>query len=300
MCGIAGIIDDSLTAYDMTRALKRMAASMVHRGPDDEGILATDGAGLAMRRLSIIDVAGGQQPIGNEDGAVQVVCNGEIYNYRDLRTQLKSRGHQFRTASDVEVIVHLYEEQGPDCIRELHGMFGLAIWDERQRRLVLARDRMGKKPLFYAHLGNRLLFGSEIKAILRADATLAEPDVTAVLSYLRWGYVPEPDTMFQHVQKLRAAHVLVLENDTVTTRPYWQVDFAREPSNRKTAREWVEELDSLIERTVRERLMSEVPLGVFLSGGLDSSAIVAYAHRAGLHPIKTFTIGFDRPEWDES
>jgi len=251
--------------------------------------------------LSIIDVAGGQQPISSEDGLTHVVFNGELYNYLQLRRDLTSRGHVFRTRSDTEVIVHACEDNGAAALPGLRGMFGLAVWNQQGRRLLLARDRLGKKPLFYAQQGRRLLFGSEIKALLAADPDLAEPDPEALVPYFRHGFVPEPRTMFRRIRKLPAAHSLIYENGAIRIEPYWHLTFCRDDDTSSVdPRRAREELDALLEEAVRVRLMSEVPLGVFLSGGLDSSAIVAYAHKAGLRPIKTFTIGFDRKAWDES
>ena len=300
MCGIAGIVDPSLSTHEIRHILQEMTDAIIHRGPDDEGFFVAEGVGLGMRRLSIIDVAGGRQPIASEDGRVQVVFNGEIYNYPELRADLRGRGHLFRTHSDTEVIAHAYEEKGEACPAELRGMFGIAVWDQRARRLLLARDRLGKKPLFYVQQGNRLLFGSEIKAILAADPSLAEPDPEALIPYFRYGFVPEPGTMFRHIRKLPAAHWLVYEHGEIKIAPYWRLNFGTVDGHRPDLGQAVEELDALLGEAVRIRLMSEVPLGVFLSGGLDSSTIVAYAHKAGLRPLKTFTIGFDRPEWDES
>jgi asparagine synthase (glutamine-hydrolysing) len=300
MCGIAGLVDPAVPAAALPRIVRRMTDTLFHRGPDDEGSYVADGVGLGMRRLSIIDVAGGRQPISNEDGSVQAVFNGEIYNYLELRDSLRRRGHVFRTDSDTEVIAHLYEEKGVESFADLRGMFAIALWDQKARRLVLARDRMGKKPLFYAQRGNTLLFGSEIKAILAADPALAEPDVDSLAPYFQYGVVPEPRTMFRHIRKLSAAHRLVHEGGETKVAPYWRLEFVENDASAPPREQVVEELDSLLEEAVRLRLMSEVPLGVFLSGGLDSSTIVAYAHKAGLRPIKTFTIGFDRRQWDES
>jgi len=300
MCGIAGIIDPGMSSEEVRRTLERMATAIWHRGPDEGGFFVRDGAGLAIRRLSIIDVGGGHQPVANEDGRVQVVLNGEIYNYLDLRSELVGRGHRFRTSSDTEVIAHLYEERGVDCLSALRGMFGVAVWAEHTQQLFLGRDRLGKKPLFYAQQGNRLVFGSEIKAILAAAPELAEPDPEAMVPYFRQGFVSEPKTMFRGIRKLPAAHWLTFKNGIVTTSRYWQLYFRDSEPESRPAGELVEELDALLEESVRIRLMSEVPLGVFLSGGLDSSTVVAYAHKTGLRPLKTFTIGFDRPEWDES
>jgi asparagine synthase (glutamine-hydrolysing) len=202
MCGIAGIVDPSLASNQIATILQRMTDVLIHRGPDDEGFFVDDGVGIGMRRLSIIDLAGGRQPIASEDGLVQVVFNGEIYNYAELQSNLRRQGHVFRTRSDTEVIVHSYEEKSVDSLGDLNGMFGIALWDQRVPLLLLARDRMGKKPLFYAKQGDRLLFGSEIKAILAADPSLAEPDPEAVIPYFRFGFVPEPGTMFRHIRKL--------------------------------------------------------------------------------------------------
>jgi asparagine synthase (glutamine-hydrolysing) len=300
MCGIAGIIDPALPSGEIRRTLERMADAIWHRGPDEGGFFVRDGVGLAIRRLSIIDVGGGHQPVGNEDRQVQVVLNGEIYNYLDLRAELLGRGHTFRTSSDTEVIAHLYEEKGADCLTKLRGMFGVAVWDQRNRRLFLGRDRLGKKPLFYARQGKRLVFGSEIKAILAASPELADPDPQAVVPYFRHGFVSEPKTMFRGIRKLPAAHWLSYREGEATISRYWQLRIPDDARASRPVGEVKEELDHLLAESVRIRLMSEVPLGVFLSGGLDSSTVVAYAHKAGLRPLKTFTIGFDRPEWDES
>jgi len=300
MCGIAGIVDPALPREEILRIVRRMVDTLVHRGPDDDGYFADDGVGLGIRRLSIIDVAGGHQPLGNEDGRIQAVCNGELYNFADVRARLQARGHTFRTGSDVEIVPHAYEEFGIECLSEIRGMFGLALWDGGARRLLLARDRLGKKPLFYSYRRGRLLFGSEIKALLAADPELAEENEEALAPYFRFGFVPEPMTAFRHVWKLPAAHRLVHQDGNLAIEPYWELDPGADPVPPVDHAEAVEELDRLLEEAVRIRLVSDVPLGIFLSGGLDSSTIVAYAHRSGQHPLKTFTIGFDRPSWDES
>jgi asparagine synthase (glutamine-hydrolysing) len=300
MCGIAGIIDPAMSSAEIRRTLQRMADAIWHRGPDEGGFFVSEGVGLAIRRLSIIDVGGGHQPVASEDGQVQVVLNGEIYNYLDLKSELIARGHRFRTSSDTEVIAHLYEERGVDCLNALRGMFGVAVWAQSNRRLLLGRDRLGKKPVFYAQQGSRLVFGSEIKAILAAVPELADPDPQAVIPYFRQGFISEPGTMFRGIRKLPAAHWLTFQNGVATTGRYWHLSFQESDRAFRPVGEVVEELDALLAESVRIRLMSEVPLGVFLSGGLDSSTVVAYAHKAGLRPLKTFTIGFDRPEWDES
>jgi asparagine synthase (glutamine-hydrolysing) len=300
MCGIAGLFDSTATPLELDDVVRRMTATLVHRGPDDDGYAVDAPVALGMRRLSIIDVAGGAQPLCSEDGMVQVVCNGEIYNHLELRRSLVSTGHVFRSRSDVEVIAHLYEELGDACVRELRGMFALAIWDGRRRRLVLARDRLGKKPLFHATVGDRLLFGSEMKAILAAAPALHEHDETSLWPYLKYGFVPEPRTIFKRIEKVPAAHILTRDADALKVEPYWHLDFEAGDDREVDVADLAEELDELLAESVRMRLMSDVPLGVFLSGGLDSSSVVAYASRAQREPLRTFTIGFDRKEWDES
>jgi asparagine synthase (glutamine-hydrolysing) len=299
MCGIAGLIEEGLPAAEAGAAAERMTRTLVHRGPDGEGFFSAAGVGLGMRRLAIIDIAGGRQPFAGEDGAVQAVFNGEIYNHGELRADLERRGHVFRSRSDGEVIPHLYEEKGLEFVRDLRGMFAIALWDQGRRRLVLARDRLGKKPLFHARLGERVLFGSEIKALLAADPRLAEADPEALVPYFRFGFVPEPGTMFRQVRKLPAAHLLVHERGESRLERYWDFPFA-EVCEERSPEEWREGLDALLAEAVRVRLESDVPLGILLSGGLDSSTIVAYAHRASSSRLRTFTIGFDRPAWDES
>ena len=245
-----------MSSSEIRRTLERMADAIWHRGPDEGGFFVRDGVGLAIRRLSIIDVDGGHQPVASEDGQVQVVLNGEIYNHLDLRAELIARGHIFRTSSDTEVIAHLYEEKGAECLTRLRGMFGFAVWTQRTRRLLLGRDRLGKKPLFYAQQGSRLVFGSEIKAILAAVPELAEPDPQAVVPYFRQGFISEPGTMFRRIRKLPAAHWLSYQNGDTTISRYWQLKFQEsEPADRPVG-EVVEELDSLLAESVRIRLMS--------------------------------------------
>lgn len=299
MCGIVGIIDPRLDAEAVDSLSRRMTDAIVHRGPDDQGHMAILGGGIGMRRLSIIDLAGGHQPISNETGDVHVVCNGEIYNFVELRQDLLARGHRFQTGSDTEVIVHLYEEYGDDCLQHLRGMFGLAILDQRRGgRLLVARDRLGKKPIFYAELGQRLVFGSEMKSLLAAEPALAAPDYRTLGEFLQFGYIHQPRTIYRDILRLPAAHYAVYQQGRLTLHPYWQLSF--EPEVGVSADEWAARLDTTLAESVKIRLRSDVPLGVFLSGGLDSSAVVAYASEAGLKPLQTFTIGFDRAEWDES
>ena len=273
---------------------------MVHRGPDEEGFFTKAGVGLGARRLSIIDIEHGQQPISSEDGSMHVVSNGEIYNYRQLGSALRKQGHVFRTSSDTEVIVHLYEEKGKECFQDLRGMFGTAIWDESRRRLVLARDRLGKKPLFYCHRDDRLIFASEIKAILAAAPELAEIDEEALMFYFKFGFVCEPSTIFKQIRKLPAGHLLTYQSGQAELIQYWKLPWPTGSDSEDSPHIWIDRLDELLQDSVRLRLKSDVPLGIFLSGGLDSSSIVHYAHETDLHPLKTFTIGFDHPDWDES
>ncbi len=278
-----------------------------HRGPDDAGTYVTEavggsggapGAALGSRRLAIIDRAGGHQPIANEDGSIWVVLNGEIYNYRELRHRLEGSGHTLRTSSDTETIVHLYEDEGIDFLRHLNGMFALAIWDERRRQLVLARDRLGKKPLVYSQQPGRLLFASELKSLLAVPGVSREINPQAVDLYLTYQYVPHPHSIFRSMAKLPPGHVGVFRDGTWTVTPYWRPDFQREED--RPWDECVARLRELLTSAVKLRLESEVPLGAFLSGGLDSSIIAGLMQRQSGNPINTFSIGFDVPEYDET
>ena len=300
MCGICGIYGKAPLAPTL---LERMTDTIVHRGPDDDGYFIEGGVGLGMRRLSIIDLAGGKQPITCEDGQVVVVFNGEIYNYPELYKRLSAKGHVFRTHSDTECIVHLYEDYGLDFASELRGMFAIALYDRRQRRLVLARDRLGKKPLFYAISQGRLIFGSEIKPILIAAPERRRVNLRAIQPFFRFGFVPEPESAYQGIYKLPAGGLLEFSGREPVLHRYWDLSFAKQQSNGqppRSAREYEEELDALLEEAVRIRLMSDVPLGAFLSGGTDSSLVVAYMSRLLKQPVKTFTIAFDEAAFDES
>jgi len=298
MCGIAGIADSAPSAVDQP-TIHRMCQTIVHRGPDDEGILVKGGVGLGMRRLSIIDLPGGHQPVFNEDRSVWIVFNGEIYNFPELRRELESRGHRFYTHTDTEVIVHLYEDYGAECVQKLRGMFAFALYDERQRRLLLARDRLGKKPLHYALVNGRLLFGSEIKAILAVAPELAEVDQRALLQYFYFGYVPDPLTAFTAIKKLPPGHLLEFEQGKIAIRRYW--DFPRYGTHSPgSEEECLEELEHRLAEAVRIRLISDVPLGALLSGGADSSLVVALMARAASGPVKTFSIGFRQADFDET
>lgn len=276
-----------------------MCQTIVHRGPDDEGIYAQGAVGLGMRRLSIIDLSGGHQPIHNEDETIWVVFNGEIYNFPELRRELEARGHTFYTHSDTEVIVHLYEEMGADCVKKLRGMFAIALYDERRQSLLLARDRLGKKPLHYALHNGRLLFGSEIKTILAVAPELAELNSEGLLQYFYFGYIPDPHTAFQQIHKLPPAHLLEYVNGEVRLREYWDVpEYGTHPA--MSEEECLEELERRLEEAVRIRLISDVPLGALLSGGVDSSIIVALMARVSSRPVKTFSIGFQAEQFNEA
>jgi asparagine synthase (glutamine-hydrolysing) len=286
---------EEVTASDV----HRMCQTIVHRGPDDEGIYARGPVGLGMRRLSIIDLSGGKQPIHNEDKTVWVVFNGEIYNFPELRRELESRGHRFYTHSDTEVIVHLYEEMGADCVKKLRGMFAIALYDERKNSLLLARDRLGKKPLHYGFDKGRLLFGSEIKTMLAVAPELAEVSLEGVLQFFYFAYVPDPFTAFQRIHKLPPGHLLEYAGGEVKVRQYWDVpgygDYA--PGSEE---ECLQELESRLLEAVRIRLISDVPLGALLSGGVDSSIVVALMARASSAPVKTFSIGFGHQDFNEA
>jgi len=295
MCGIAGLAG---TAADR-EVLEKMAVAIAHRGPDSDGFLVDNQAGLAFRRLSIIDVAGGDQPIFNEDESIAIILNGEIYNHHDLRKGLDERGHRFRTHSDVETVLHLYEETGERCLQELRGMFALAIWNRRDSSLFLARDRVGKKPLYYSRLsGGGIVFGSEIKAILQHPEVKREPDLNAIDQFLTLQYVPSPTTAFCDIERIPPAHWLRWRDGRVELSRYWHLEY--EDKLTASEPELKEELLRLLRGAVAIRLESEVPLGAFLSGGVDSSAVVALAAEASATPLRTFSIGFGPSQFDEA
>jgi asparagine synthase (glutamine-hydrolysing) len=299
MCGIAGIVSTAAGQRIDAATIHRMCQAIVHRGPDDEGIFVKDGTGLGMRRLSIIDLSGGHQPVFNEDRTVWVVFNGEIYNFPELREDLLKRGHRFSTHTDTEVIVHLYEERGADCVSKLRGMFAFALYDERRRKLLMARDRLGKKPLHYALQGQRLLFGSEIKAILAVAPELATVNNEALLQYMYFGYVPDPLTAFTTIQKLPPGHLLEFEDEKIDVRQYWDLpQYGTHPP--RSEEECLEEMEYRLAEAVRIRLISDVPLGALLSGGTDSSTVVALMARASSKPVKTFAIGFRDHDFNEA
>jgi asparagine synthase (glutamine-hydrolysing) len=299
MCGIAGIVNSEVGARVDAETVRLMCNAIVHRGPDDEGFYVRGGVGLGMRRLSIIDLAGGHQPIHNEDRSVWVVFNGEIYNFPELRRDLESRGHRFSTNSDTEVIVHSYEEYGTNFLAKLRGMFAIALWDDRRNALILARDRLGKKPLHYALQNGSLYFGSEIKSLMAAAPKLAEVDREALLSYFQFGYIPDPLTAFKPIRKLPPGHLLEFATGEVCVRSYWDVPNYGifDPDSEKAC---LDELELRLQEAVRIRLLSDVPLGALLSGGVDSSIVVALMARANSTPVKTFSIGFPHEEFNET
>jgi asparagine synthase (glutamine-hydrolysing) len=297
MCGIVGVVNLDGARADST-LLARMNEAIRHRGPDEEGAYLEGHVGLAMRRLAIIDLAGGQQPIANEDRTCWIVFNGEIYNYRELKKRLEDLGHRFRTDCDTEAIVHAYEEFGANCPRHLRGMFAFAIWDTRRQELFLARDRVGKKPLLYAKTPGAFVFGSEFTALLPHPAVSRDVDREAVHHYLSFMCVPAPMTAYRSIRKLEPGHSLTLTRDgQLKTERYWQPDFTRKIEI--TEEEAGARALELLREAVRVRLMSEVPLGAFLSGGVDSSAVVTLMAEESGTPVKTFSIGFDEQDFSE-
>jgi len=298
MCGISGKFYFDKNRPVTEQELQLMAASLAHRGPDGEGVWAEGNVGLAHRRLAIIDLrAVADQPMMNEDGSVRIIFNGEIYNFQELRDELQTRGHIFRTHSDTEVIVHAYEEYGRECLDRLRGMFAFAIWDARKRTLFLARDRVGKKPLFYYIGRDRFLFGSEIKAILTDRSVPIEPDPVALDHYLAFQYIPAPLTAFLGVRKLPAAHWLEVRGGRVEIGRYWKLRYT--PKRKLALQDAIAELQWRMAEAIRLRLVSDVPLGAFLSGGIDSSAVVAYMAQAMGSPVRTFSVGFEDAAFDE-
>ncbi|HVG20366.1 MAG TPA: asparagine synthase (glutamine-hydrolyzing), partial [Blastocatellia bacterium] len=276
MCGIAGVIETetSMDFAERRNLIGRMCRAIEHRGPDDEGFHIDGGVALGMRRLSIIDLFTGHQPISNEDGSVWIVFNGEIYNFRQLRDGLIARGHTLRTNTDTEVIVHLYEEEGEACVERLRGMFAFAIWDSRDRRLFIARDRVGIKPLHYWHAGDTFIFGSEIKSILQHPKVNREVNPEAISDFLSFNYVPDPATAFRGIHKLPPGHTLTFKDSRLTVQSYWDFNYSGRAASESAhdERYYVERIRELITESVKLRLISDVPLGAFLSGGIDSSA----------------------------
>jgi asparagine synthase (glutamine-hydrolysing) len=299
MCGLTGIFEYQRHTEIAQDLIHRMNETIVHRGPDDEGIFVGPGIGLGFRRLSIIDLSGGHQPISNEDGSIWVMLNGEIYNYPELRKEMLEKGHTLATRSDTETIVHLYEEHGEDCFARLRGMFSVIIWDSTRRKLLMARDRLGKKPLFYSADAKRILFGSELKCLLAGDSLDRDMDPQALCDYFSFGYIPAPKTIYRSVRKVLPGHYIVVSGDgSLREQSYWKLSF-RETEDLSEV-DWCERLRQELCEATRIRLMSDVPLGAFLSGGLDSSAVVATMARLMNRPVTTCSIGFEVPEFDES
>lgn len=309
MCGITGGVWNDPQKSLEEETLRRMTDVLRHRGPDDEGTYVADlrlrpgrevspGVALGHRRLAIIAVAGGHQPLANEDGSVWVVFNGEIYNFRELRRRLEGAGHRFATHSDTETLVHLYEDEGPRFLEFLNGMFALAIWDASRRQLLLARDRLGQKPLVYRHEPGRLLFASELKSLLQVPGVPRHVDPQALDEYLTYQYVPHPRTIFRGIAKLPPGHYALYRDDRLEVRRYWQPDFNAEED--RPLEDHARELRSRLTSAVDLRLQSEVPLGAFLSGGIDSTIVVGLMRQLAGEPVRTFSIGFSVPGWDET
>lgn len=298
MCGICGVFEYERRTDLPQGMVHKMNQTMIHRGPDDGGVFVGQGIGLGHRRLSIIDLSGGHQPMSNEDETIWVLLNGEIYNYPEIRAELLQRGHIFKTKSDTEAIVHAYEEYAEGCFSRLRGMFSIAIWDSRQRKLVLARDRVGKKPLFYAADSNRILFGSELKALLASGLLSTEMDDQALSDYFSFGYIPAPKTIYRSVRKVMPGNYLVASATGIEETSYWDLSFAKVEN--RTEEEWCERLRHELCEATRIRLMSEVPLGAFLSGGLDSSSIVAMMSHLMERAVTTCSIGFREERFNEA
>jgi len=301
MCGICGVVMRDPKAPVPAPMLERMTAILRHRGPDGRGVHLAPGVGLGVRRLSIIDLHTGAQPIASEDGTVTVICNGEIYNSPELRSELEDRGHRFRTRSDVEVIVHLYEEQGVECLHRLRGMFAFALWDGPRRRAMLARDRLGIKPLHYAVTPEALYFGSELKAVLASDRLARHLDVHALDDLFTLGFVIAPRTLFTSIRRLLPGQYLLHQDGVVSTHRYWAPRFPPRgaPVPARSPQEWAECLRAKLEECVRIHLRSDVPVGTWLSAGIDSSGITSLARRLTGGPLQTFTLGFEDPAFDE-
>ena len=299
MCGITGVVRFSGDSPVDAAALRQMCRAMVHRGPDDEGVYTDGRVGLGMRRLSIVDLATGRQPISNEDGSLWIVFNGEIYNHAALREQLTARGHRYRTQSDTETIVHLYEEYGRDCVQHLRGMFAFAIWDSRKRSLFIARDRLGIKPLYYRLTAESFVFGSEIKVILAYPGVRPEFNRAGLPEFLAFGYLSGEDTFYSGIKKLMPGHTLELkESGELQIVPYWDLPIHQEPEPRPLSY-YVETYRDLLEQAVSSHLMSDVPLGVFLSGGVDSSAVAALMTKIRQSPVETFSVGYSEASYSE-
>ncbi len=298
MCGICGVYAEPGLPEDVRTLTRAMCDVIVHRGPDEDGYYADGPVSLGMRRLSIIDLTTGRQPIPNEDKTVWVVYNGEIFNFPELKPELQSRGHKFTTNADTEVIVHLYEEMGEDFATRLNGMFAVALWDTKKRKLVLVRDRLGIKPLHYAWQDGRLYFGSEIKSLLRGGVS-REIDLESLSRYFTFEFVPAPDSIFAKIKKIPPGHLMTVKDGRSEIRRYWDVHYAEGEPVKRSEESWAEEIAARLKESVRMRLLSDVPLGVFLSGGIDSSAVTALMSETAGGRVKTFSIGFKEKTFDE-
>src|SRR5271165_698377 len=299
MCGIAGILEFGPDARASASALREMCRVITHRGPDDEGFYTDGFMAIGMRRLSIVDVAGGHQPLSNEDGTLWIVFNGEIYNHLALRERLVERGHRYRTRSDTETVVHLFEEYGEDCVQHLRGMFAFAIWNRNTKTLFIARDRLGIKPLYYQLTPERLLFGSEIKAVLAHDGIRAEFNRTALPEYLAFGYLSGEETFYAGIRKLLPGHTMTIGPEgRAGIRQYWDLDTSK-PHESRDESHYVQSYRALLEGAVNSHLMSDVPLGVFLSGGVDSSAVAALMTKLRSEPVETFSVGYTEQSYSE-
>ncbi len=297
MCGIVGIVNNGTRPADRG-IIEQMNCAIEHRGPDEDGFYLKNNVGLAMRRLSIIDLASGKQPIHNTDKTKWIVYNGEVYNYQELRRDLEARGHRFYTNSDTEAVIHLYDEEGPDCLRHLRGMFAFAIWDEADQSLFIARDRVGKKPLLYSHQPNGdLIFGSEFQAVLKHPAISREIDHDALDDYMSYLCVPAPKTAFKQIRKLEPGHWMRWKEGKIETHRYWLPEFSKKI--KISEEEAIQETTRIVREATRLRMISDVPLGAFLSGGVDSSTVVALMAQESSQPVKTFSIGFEEQDYSE-
>lgn len=307
MCGIAGWInlENKRGANHSEAVLHSMCERMKHRGPDSEGLWLDETVALGMRRLSIIDLATGEQPVYSEDKSVVVVMNGELYNFREVRASLEKCGHKFETHTDTEILPHLYEEYGEAMLEHINGMFAFALWDKRKQKLLIARDRFGEKPLYYGVFENKFIFASELKVLLENPAVKGEINLDALRQFLSFDYVPAPNSIFQGISKLPAAHLLTVENGEIKTRRYWNLSWQKsareqERNGNSAFDKSAEELRELLADAVRMRLVSDVPLGILLSGGIDSSTVAAFATQFSSEKVKTFSIGFEEDSFDES
>ncbi len=297
MCGICGVLSILNNTISLDEIVRQMNSALIHRGPDDEGYFFDENIAFGHRRLSIIDLSTGHQPISNEDESIWIVFNGEIYNFQTLRKQLEDAGHRFSTNTDTEVIVHCYEQYGEECVKYFRGMFAFAIWDKRHKKLMLARDRVGKKPLFYAEVDGKFLFASELQAFFKLPWIPREVDHQAIDLYLSYGYIPAPFTAFKGIKKLPIASYLVLQDGKIKVERYWNLEYL--PKLTISEEDACEHTMELLKEAVKLRMISDVPLGAFLSGGVDSSAIVALMSQLSDKPVETFSIGFEESAYNE-